>query len=229
MSVRTLLGKLSAILTNSDPVGHSSRARRIRHIRIEPLEIRCLLTISMDFMRQELAPHLSTIKYVTVVTHGFELSNAGGDALYPLAESILDLTDRLNGSSKTSWLLDYSISGEGGTSGFDNDGSSGSSRPKASGTLEHVVLLFDWAPESNEQSSGWAEAAGDGLFSTLIGLGLVNPAGGNRNPALHLIGHSRGAVVNSEAVQRLSHYQVPVAHVTYLDPHDHDQQGVRSA
>lgn len=40
---------------------------------------------------------------------------------------------------------------------------------------------------------------------------------------LHIIGHGTGAVVASEAVERMATYQIPVDHLTYLDPHDFDQ------
>ena len=40
--------------------------------------------------------------------------------------------------------------------------------PNATGAQSgEVVLNFDWAPESNEPSAGWTEAAGDALFSAL--------------------------------------------------------------
>src|SRR5690606_24054466 len=69
---------------------------------------------------------------------------------------------------------------------------------------------------------GWAEAAGDALFAMLAELGLVDPQT-STGAALHMIGHGSGAVVTSEAVERLAYYNVPVDHLTYLDPHDFDQ------
>jgi hypothetical protein len=38
----------------------------------------------------------------------------------------------------------------------------------------HVVILFDWAAESNERNRGWTEAAGDALFALLIKLGIAD-------------------------------------------------------
>ncbi|MFM7113757.1 MAG: hypothetical protein ACKO26_21695, partial [Planctomycetota bacterium] len=71
---------------------------------------------------------------------------------------------------------------------------------------------------------GWVEAAGDSVFSILTGLKFVDPNAGSKNSiSLHFIGHDYGAAVNSEAVERLAAYQVPVDQVTYLDPHDFDQ------
>jgi hypothetical protein len=41
-----------------------------------------------------------------------------------------------------------------------------------------LVIQWDWAPESNEYGTGWTEGAGDALFNSLVGLGLVDPAVG---------------------------------------------------
>lgn len=78
-----------------------------------------------------------------------------------------------------------------------------------------TVLLFDWAAESDDNSHGYSEAAGDALFAALM---MEQKKSKLEN--LHLIGHSRGAVVNSECVLRLLSAGVAVDHVTYLDPHD---------
>src|SRR5437764_5036034 len=47
-------------------------------------------------------------------------------------------------------------------------------RPPRSTLFPYTTLFrsYDWAPESNQPSSGWATAAGDSLFSTLVGLGV---------------------------------------------------------
>ncbi len=79
------------------------------------------------------------------------------------------------------------------------------------------VLIFDWAKESNNFWHGNSEAVADSLFVALVyaqkeqGLSLDN---------LHFIGHSRGTVVNSEAVERLLKSGIvdSVDHVTTLDP-----------
>jgi hypothetical protein len=65
------------------------------------------------------------------------------------------------------------------------------------------VFIFDWTLESAVNVHGFAEAAADVLAATLVKLGteydfiLDN---------LHFIGHSRGCVVNSEAIQRLIYW-----------------------
>ena len=143
----------------------------------------------------------------TIIVHGFQLANDGGDSLKPLADSIVA---RMGG-----WLLNDDLASDGGQAhltlipGQPRDG-------------HELVLLFDWAPESNEPSAGWTEGAGDALFSLVTELGLVDLVQHTAVP-LHFIGHSFGAAVASEAVERLAAYQIPVDQVTYLDPHDFDQ------
>lgn len=61
--------------------------------------------------------------------------------------------------------------------------------------------------------------SGPAIDITSPGTGLVQP----EYLDLHVIGHGTGAVVASEAVERMAAYQIPVDHLTYLDPHDFDQ------
>ena len=152
----------------------------------------------------------------TIITHGFEPFDNDGDSMLPLANEIREITDAANGADGA-WLLDY----DSKLVGFDT---LDSDLPDlfdldASGEL---VLLFDWTDSSQHISSGWPEAAGDALFGLITELGLVDPASGS-GVDLHFIGHGTGAVVTSEAVERLAYFNVPVDHVTYLDPHDFDQ------
>jgi hypothetical protein len=198
---------------------------------MESLEPRHLLSadlLSLPEVRGLLAAH--EITGATVVTHGFQPSNnqtlsslGNGDSLRPLALAIANRADAANGGAGTAWLLDYDIPGEGVGGVFDM---SQSVLPDAGSAAQQgeLVLLFDWAPESNELSAGWGEAAGDALFNIMVGLGVVNPALGAANDIpLHFIAHSFGSAVTSEAIERLARFDVPVDQVTYLDPHDFDQ------
>ncbi len=161
-----------------------------------------------------------TVNTATIVTHGFQSSADDGDSLYSLADAIRTRIDSANGDNPV-WFLDYDVSEEGQTGVFD---AVQTTLPDAASDSGDVVLLFDWAPESNESSAGWGDAAGEALFTMLVGLGIVDPARGSENPALlHFIGHSFGTAVTSEAIERLARFQVPVDQVTYLDPHDFDQ------
>ncbi|MBI5760604.1 MAG: hypothetical protein HZA46_18970 [Planctomycetales bacterium] len=163
-----------------------------------------------------------TVTGATIITHGFQLSDSDGDSLAALAQAVRTRADTENGPNQTAWLLDYDLVNANGqfTGLFDaNQSVFPSSEIPATG---EVVLLFDWARESNESSAGWGEAAGDALFNLLVGLGLASPTAGTSVP-LHLIGHSFGTAVISEAVERLATFSIPVDQVTYLDPHDFDQ------
>jgi hypothetical protein len=90
------------------------------------------------------------------------------------------------------------------------------------------ILMFDWLEESVYPVFGYAEGAADALVALLFrgvqerDLDLSQ---------LHVVGHSRGAIVASEAIQRLSllsstgEAPVPVddqIHFTPLDPHPWD-------
>jgi len=146
----------------------SARQRKIarapRPIRgqVERLEDRILL--AADFSTNEIRTLLDAqrdqIEGITVITHGYQ-PFGNGDSLMGLASAIESRAESQYaeaGSSKEAWLLDYDVSGEGLSGGFDNDSD-------MSGTPGEVILLFDWAPESNEISTGWGEAAGDALFN----------------------------------------------------------------
>ncbi|HEY9893199.1 MAG TPA: putative Ig domain-containing protein [Candidatus Sericytochromatia bacterium] len=107
------------------------------------------------------------------------------------------------------------------------------------------VILNDWSRdnESVVPDSGFTEAAADSFFASLVQLdGLFKDEGSSVkqgalfNSPLHFIGFSRGAVVNSEIIQRLGTY-FPEAggkentgirdlQMTTLDPHDFDQPGL---
>jgi hypothetical protein len=95
------------------------------------------------------------------------------------------------------------------------------------------ILLFDWTAASGERESGQAEAAADELFAALLAFRVdeepiitLSPPFAHAVRPMHFIGHSRGTVVVSECVQRLGRSNVPVNHVTYLDPHDFGQPGI---
>ena len=199
---------------------------------VEAMEQRLLLSAEPLVSLATLSEKLDTsrITGVTVVTHGFQLSGAAGDGLMGLGKAIVNFERANDGQSGDwAWILDYDIPSEGGNAGFDfGSGQTSSDLPgfSASETRSgELVLLFDWAYESNEviQGAGWTEAAGDALFSMLAGLGLVNPKDPTASKKLHFIAHSFGSAVTSEAVERLAHFGIPVDQVTLLDPHDFNQ------
>ncbi len=184
-----------------------------------------------------------TITSATIITHGFQpIFGGDGDAMMPLANSLLKRIQSeqvvnyvSNRPVSTPWLLDVDVSSEGGTGIFDaspllssfvGTPFSGSNLlPTVDLTNERgeVVLLFDWSAASRHDSAGWTEAAGDALFSMLVGLGIAKIDSPSQSAKMHFISHSFGAAVTSEAVERLGKYNISVDHVTYLDPHDFSQ------
>jgi hypothetical protein len=67
------------------------------------------------------------------------------------------------------------------------------------------IVIFDWHTESSIDVFGYAEAAGDALAAMLLKYARSPNAIWSLNQ-LHFIGHSRGTIVLSEAVERLGLY-----------------------
>lgn len=157
----------------------------------------------------------TTFSGATIITHGYAINDDEGDYMMGLAQAI---RTRITNEGGMVSLVDYDVTADGASAFIDDNQTTISN----SG---HLIFLFDWAPGSNEVETGWTEAAGDALFSFLVQAGLVNPRAGTGTD-LHFIAHSFGSAVTSEAVERLAVYNIDVDHVTYLDPHDFDQDDV---
>ncbi len=135
-----------------------------RQLLTEMLEERRVMTtqpLTLAEMAQHLRPAIDQhhVSSVTVVTHGFQLGQQDGDAMLPLAKQLRSRIDHDNGPNADAWLLDYDVTREGGVGRFDADssGRAGNSGFELTGTPRDIVLAFDWAAESNENSSGWAK------------------------------------------------------------------------
>ncbi len=143
----------------------------------------------------------------TVITHGYQLS--GFLPAWPgtLAEAIRQRA--------------------GGGRIFQYQASTGALDLVAGSANEagETVLIFDWAADSNDGQPGRSEAAADALLAALIHHSR-GPSASIPSSPLHLIGHSRGTVVNSEVAERLIANGLTVAHVTTLDPHDWGNAGI---
>ncbi len=174
--------------------------------------------MSVSFVRDLLTSLGVTVEAATVITHGFQPSDSGGDSLITLARAIRNRADAENGANGA-WFIDYDIDVHGGLGSIHI---ADSHLPTGAGT-GHIVFLWDWAADTNEPTSGWASASGDALFATIIDLGLVDVTAPLSQPPLHLIGHSFGTAVTSELTRRLAAINVTVDHLTYLDPHDFNQ------
>ncbi|MFV2068245.1 MAG: hypothetical protein ACC645_14830, partial [Pirellulales bacterium] len=99
-----------------------------------------------------------------------------------------------------------------------------------------LVLVADWAVDSAISDSGFAEAAADSLFASLVALdeslGFIQSDNPVFESPLHLIGSGRGASVNTEIAQRIGiHFfdRLADVQVTTLDPHDFEQQSLNAS
>ena len=140
-----------------------------------------------------------------VITHGYQLDGRFPTWVYDMAQVIddrLPVVERC--SSEQIQASRVQVFG-----------------PPPSGQGCAAFLLLDWADQSNEaqkysgnlrtESQSWAEAAGI-ILAGHVATRLLN-AGSPLN--LHFIGHSRGAVVNSEAIERLN-TDVASSRIRYL-------------
>lgn len=168
---------------------------------------------------------------VTIITHGTQFfSSSLPDWTVTLGQAILD---RADGAATA-----HNIG-----SMFQHDPTTGLWQPVASNIWsnsnkadEAIVLLYDWADESDTFDDGWLEAAADNLFASLVGVNANLPGdlasasftnlaladgGGNGLLDMHFIGHSRGAVLNSLVTERFDAYlpDLTIDQVTTLDPH----------
>ncbi|MBW2494475.1 MAG: hypothetical protein JRE43_06955 [Deltaproteobacteria bacterium] len=160
----------------------------------------------------------------TVITHGFA-ADATTPALwtFTMAEAILeadgDPSDCGAIGSETPLGTVFLYSPDFGSWDFY----CGSDTPNG-----EIALVFNWAEESDGADTGgtqgFAEAAADALYAALRDPQLAGNFAGVDLLAgdTHFIGHSRGAVVNSDCVERLAAAGIAVDQVTTLDPHPVD-------
>lgn len=146
----------------------------------------------------------------TIITHGYQAPEvapiAAGEWMGMMANAIIELKGK-------GQVLRY------------NKSSGRYDQIYSKGKAGETILLFDWAKESNNDYKGYSEAAGDALFSSLI---LGAKRGDFSLKELHFIGHSRGTVVNTLAVERLivlknsypNTTAISIDQVTNIDPHD---------
>lgn len=158
---------------------------------------------------------LSSISYgTTVIAHGlnFSLSYDFSTAqtwTVSMAEAIAER----KGKAKIYLITNGNI--EEYNSGFnDEDG--------------EKIIIVDWLRDSQKPVFGFSEGAGDALAALLIKGAIEGKWTLND---LHFIGHSRGTIVSSEAIQRLGLYasvsNTPIdedIHFTSLDAHPWDNR-----
>jgi hypothetical protein len=160
----------------------------------------------------------------TVITHGFQAGSTMPPGwAFTMAEAILAADGDPSGcgsiAGETPIGTVFSYSPEFGTWDFY----CGSDTPNG-----EIALVFNWAEESDSADTGgtqgFAEAAADALYAALRDPWLLGNFEGLDLLAsdVHFIGHSRGAVVNSDCVERFAAAGIAVDHVTTLDPHPVD-------
>ncbi len=144
----------------------------------------------------------------TVIVHGWTPSPFGlGGWVQEMAEKVID---RL-GKGILYRIVDGKIEvAEGEYDSLDFEGNG------------EKVIIFDWLSDSDLDKVGYLEAAADALAAVLI---EYNGIKWNLDQ-LHFIGHSRGALVCSEVIERLGLYNSSenlgidsAIHLTTLDPH----------
>ena len=168
-------------------------------------------------------PVSGTFGGVTVLTHGFELIGLVEDSdPFKHRDTFKELGKMITVFGGGGIVLLYDK-----TTGQWTDLETGqvvAGQGLAAYAGQQVVLVADWVKDSVIADGGFAEAAADAMFASIMA--LDEQAGGALlGSPMHFIGHSRGASVNSEIIQRLGWYRpdVQAIHMTTLDPHDFDQ------
>ena len=192
-----------------------------------------------------------TFSSVTVLTNGVDPGNTTDTS-----ESINDIARQIEAFGGS--VMRYEPNSQEWESVFYSQGSgewNSTNKPPELG--KPLVLLADWVDESDidgYQTAGLAEAAADGLFSSLVDFDLdyggtvggseslydqngdlIRSQGAVFNSPLHFIGFGQGAVVNTEIVQRLGTYfpnaggrnaQNRDLHFTTVDPFEYNPETV---
>ncbi|MFN9747507.1 MAG: putative Ig domain-containing protein, partial [Betaproteobacteria bacterium] len=179
---------------------------------------------------------------VTILTHGFQPPlRSGTDGVLSQAWNInlaaIVAGGDTTGEGLTQMEMALRIARDQGGFAYRYDKTRGTWEPMENGqSLANslaagvpVTLVPDWVLESGFSDSGFSEAAADAIYASLL---RADQACGGKllSGNLHLIGHSRGTVVNSELAQRIlwgaDRYGLPRPRdlqMTALDPHDFKQ------
>jgi len=164
---------------------------------------------------------------VTLLSHGFQFwpTSLTGflDGNLEQPEEIENLARLIARSSGGATILSYDKA-----TGDWVDRISGKRNLDALEPGKPVILLSDWVKEADISDEGFSEAAADSIFASLMALDIATGGDLLKSP-LHFIGHNRGAVVNSEMIQRLGIYRPGVTdvHMTTLDPFDQKQESLK--
>jgi hypothetical protein len=152
-------------------------------------------------------------KGVTVIVHGYNFDKKGGVRNPEWMRTMADAIGLRSGNGQmNATILEHN------TSTGKWDFLKGSDNPN-----EEIILLYYWGAESDRNESGWAEAAGDNLFASIVGfsqLATNNVKSANLlNKPFHFICHSRGNLVALHTFMRFAGINKNIEHYTALDPH----------
>lgn len=163
---------------------------------------------------------------ITVLTHGFStFGNLDSDWLEN-AQAIRNRVSTELGASKGATILvnnkassQWTIKNLNGGNGIAN-------------LNEELIFVYDWGVASNNNNTGYLEAAADNLFAMLANPVIrfsngntlnLNTQAGNliTNKKTHFIGHSRGTILMLQLLHRLQKHlpNATIDRLTLLDPH----------
>ena len=152
---------------------------------------------------------------VTVITHGYDQYFQGYPAwVDSMAQAITNAAGQKG--LKTSW---YHLQ-IGGNTFTGLTGTLTTRSATAANDAEEIVLTVDWSALADHNAFG-ENVTADDIAPWIAGSLLVTNQAGSylASRPLHLIGHSRGAVVMLETAKILGAYGIWVDQVTTLDPH----------
>lgn len=178
-------------------------------------QVRRLRAYQPPCLFEQLEDRILLTNDLFVITHGYQVDGLFPNWVYSMAVAInAKLPDSCSATDSDSDSIPDAIEHSRVT--LNNN------LPTAD-SCEHFLFL-DWAGESNNPNPapdgrGWTEIAGTRLFESLQS--IVNSATEPVN--IHFIGHSRGTVVNSEAIKLLDQAgldaKLGFVQMTTLDPH----------
>ncbi len=192
--------------------------------------------VAILFLLVAPAPAAAATTVTTVITHGFQLASGNVPSwVTSMAKAILELDagepicDASPAGGPVGTVLHYTPSTRP-PDPPDPPDYTGTWVEVCGSTTKNgpVVLIFDWAQESDPGlggSKGFSEAAADVLYAALRDPNFSEDLdwdAADIGPPYHFIGHSRGTIVNSETVERLTLANINVDQVTTIDPHPVD-------
>ncbi|MBY0467803.1 MAG: hypothetical protein K2Q07_02370, partial [Burkholderiaceae bacterium] len=168
----------------------------------------------------------TTFAAVTLITHGFQVPYLSDGRATTDISNLIELGQAIARQGDGALFVYHPA---------DGTWSSPDGVSMASVLGKSLVLVSDWTREAAISDSGFAEAAADALFASIMGMVATGDAVGTalKTSAWHMIGFGRGASVTSEIVQRFGAYLptgtaggIPDLQVTTLDPHDFTQDSL---